>query len=138
MDVVTEVFLIERISHKDKIDWLKRIISSQIGVLDVNVNPVNKLMKVEYDSRVITPETMRMLIRSVGSELIINQEKIHAKLKQKKRFKRDIIFFILSVVLFLASFLTLNFVWWPIATGITGLISLTFLIIVLKEQRRNF
>jgi hypothetical protein len=139
MDAITKgVFLLENISHKDKIDWLKRIIRSQIGVLDVNVNPVNKLMKVEYDSRAITPETMRMLIRSVGCELIISEKKIHERLKQKRRLKRDIVSFVLSALLFGASFLTLDYEWWPIAMAATGLIVLLFLIILIKEQRRNF
>ena len=78
MDVITKsVFLIDRIRHKEKALWLKRIIGSQMGVQEVSVNPSNMLMKVEYDSNVISPQKMRMLIRSVGCDLLIDEKKIH-------------------------------------------------------------
>jgi hypothetical protein len=80
MDTITRsVFLIENIRHKEKAQWLKRIIRSQIGVLRVSVNPSNMLMKVEYDANAITPSMMQMLIRSVGCELLIDEEQIHNK-----------------------------------------------------------
>jgi len=139
MDTIARsVFLIENIRHKDKVDWLKRIIRSQIGVLSVTVNNSNMLMKVEYDSSAITPETMRMLIRSVGCDLLIDEEKIHERLKQKSRIKRDVISFVLATLLFGASFFTWNFEWGLIVVAATGFLFLLFLIILIKEQRRNF
>ncbi|WP_321519542.1 hypothetical protein [uncultured Bacteroides sp.] len=139
MDAIARsVFLIENIKHKDKVDWLKRIIRSQIGVLSVTVNNSNMLMKVEYDSSAITPETMRMLIRSVGCDLLIDEEKIHERLKQKSRVKRDVISFVLATLLFGASFFTWNFEWGLIVVAATGFLFLLFLIILIKEQRRNF
>jgi hypothetical protein len=96
------------------------------------------LMKVEYDSSAITPETMRVLIRSVGCELLIDDKKIHERLRQKSRLKRDIISFIVASVLFALSFITWTFSWGFIAVAVTGLIFLFFLIIFIKEQRRNF
>lgn len=138
MDTITRsVFLIENIRHKEKAQWLKRIIRSQIGVLRVSVNPSNMLMKVEYDSNAITPALMQMLIRSVGCELLIDEEQIHARLKQKGRLKRDIISLIISTILFALSFLTWSFSWGYIAVATTGIIFLTFLIILIKEQRRK-
>jgi len=139
MDAITRsVFLIENVKHKDKVEWLKRIIRSQIGVLSVSVDHSNMLMKVEYDSSAITPETMRVLIRSVGCELLIDDKKIHERLRQKSRLKRDIISFIVASVLFALSFITWTFSWGFIAVAVTGLIFLFFLIIFIKEQRRNF
>lgn len=138
MDTITRsVFLIENIRHKEKAQWLKRIIRSQIGVLRVSVNPSNMLMKVEYDANAITPTMMQMLIRSVGCELLIDEEQIHNRLRQKGRLKRDIISLIVSTFLFALSFLTWSFSWGYIAVATTGLIFLTFLIILIKEQRRK-
>ncbi len=138
MDTITRsVFLIENIRHKEKAQWLKRIIRSQIGVLRVSVNPSNMLMKVEYDANAITPIMMQMLIRSVGCELLIDEEQIHNRLRQKGRLKRDIISLIVSTVLFALSFLTWSFSWGYIVVATTGLIFLTFLIILIKEQRRK-
>lgn len=138
MDTITRsVFLIENIRHKEKAQWLKRIIRSQIGVLRVSVNPSNMLMKVEYDANAITPSMMQMLIRSVGCELLIDEEQIHNRLRQKGRLKRDIISLIVSTVLFALSFLTWSFSWGYIVVATTGLIFLTFLIILIKEQRRK-
>nr|WP_320037106.1 hypothetical protein [uncultured Bacteroides sp.] len=138
MDTITRsVFLIENIRHKEKAQWLKRIIRSQIGVLRVSVNPSNMLMKVEYDANAITPTMMQMLIRSVGCELLIDEEQIHNRLRQKGRLKRDIISLIVSTFLFALSFLTWSFSWGYIAVATTGIIFLTFLIILIKEQRRK-
>nr|WP_321374295.1 hypothetical protein [uncultured Bacteroides sp.] len=138
MDTITRsVFLIENIRHKEKAQWLKRIIRSQIGVLRVSVNPSNMLMKVEYDANAITPSMMQMLIRSVGCELLIDEEQIHNRLRQKGRLKRDIISLIVSTFLFALSFLTWSFSWGYIVVATTGLIFLTFLIILIKEQRRK-
>lgn len=138
MDTITRsVFLIENIRHKEKAQWLKRIIRSQIGVLRVSVNPSNMLMKVEYDANAITPSMMQMLIRSVGCELLIDEEQIHNRLRQKGRLKRDIISLIVSTFLFALSFLTWSFSWGYIAVATTGIIFLTFLIILIKEQRRK-
>ncbi len=138
MDTITRsVFLIENIRHKEKAQWLKRIIRCQIGVLRVSVNPSNMLMKVEYDANAITPIMMQMLIRSVGCELLIDEEQIHNRLRQKGRLKRDIISLIVSTVLFALSFLTWSFSWGYIVVATTGLIFLTFLIILIKEQRRK-
>ena len=138
MDTITRsVFLIENIIHKEKAQWLKRIIRSQIGVLRVSVNPSNMLMKVEYDANAITPSMMQMLIRSVGCELLIDEEQIHNRLRQKGRLKRDIISLIVSTILFALSFLTWSFSWGYIAVAATGIIFLTFLVILIKEQRRK-
>lgn len=138
MDTITRsVFLIENIRHKEKAQWLKRIIRSQIGVLRVSVNPSNMLMKVEYDANAITPSMMQMLIRSVGCELLIDEEQIHNRLRQKGRLKRDIISLIVSTILFALSFFTWSFSWGYIAVAATGIIFLTFLIILIKEQRRK-
>jgi len=138
MDTITRsVFLIENIRHKEKAQWLKRIIRSQIGVLRVSVNPSNMLMKVEYDANAITPSMMQMLIRSVGCELLIDEEQIHNRLRQKGRLKRDIISLIASTFLFALSFLTWSFSWGYIAVATTGIIFLTFLVILIKEQRRK-
>jgi Protein of unknown function (DUF3309). len=138
MDTITRsVFLIENIRHKEKAQWLKRIIRSQIGVLRVSVNPSNMLMKVEYDANAITPSMMQMLIRSVGCELLIDEELIHARLRQKGRLKRDIISLIVSTFLFALSFLTWSYSWGYIAVATTGVIFLTFLVILIKEQRRK-
>ena len=139
MDAITKsVFLIERIRHREKAQWLKRIIGSQIGVQEVSVNLSNMLMKVEYDSNIISPQKMRMLIRSVGCDLLIDEKKIHDRLKQKGRLKRDIISFFIASVLFALSFFTWNYTWGLIAVGVTGFIFLLFLAILIKEQRRNF
>jgi len=139
MDVITKsVFLIDRIRHKEKALWLKRIIGSQMGVQEVSVNPSNMLMKVEYDSNVISPQKMRMLIRSVGCDLLIDEKKIHDRLKQKGRLKRDIISFFIASVLFALSFFTWKYVWGFIAVCATGFIFLLFLILLIKEQRRNY
>ncbi|WP_321439053.1 hypothetical protein [uncultured Bacteroides sp.] len=139
MDAITKnVFLIERIRHREKAQWLKRIIESQMGVQDVSVNSSNMLMKVEYDSNVISPQKMRMLIRSVGCDLLIDEKKIHDRLKQKGRLKRDIISFFIASVLFALSFFTWNYTWGFIAVGVTGFIFLLFLVILIKEQRRNY
>lgn len=139
MDAMTRsVFLIENIKHKDKVEWLKRIIRSQLGVIDVSVNLSNMLMKVEYDSNAISPKTMQMLIRSVGCELLIDEQNIHDRLRQKNRLKRDVIYFIVSGSLFGLSFFTFSFIWGLYAVVATGLIFLVFLIILIKEQRRNF
>lgn len=139
MDAITRsVFLLENVRHKDKVEWLKRIIRSQLGVIDVSVNLSNMLMKVEYDPNAISPKTMRMLIRSVGCDLLIDEQKIHDRLKQKSRLKRDIISFIVSGLLFGLSFFTFSFTWGLYAVAATGLIFLLFLIILIKEQRRNF
>jgi hypothetical protein len=139
MDAITRsVFLIENIKHKDKVEWLKRIIRSQLGVIDVSVNLSNMLMKVEYDSNAISPKTMRMLIRSVGCELLIDEQKIHDRLRQKSRLKRDVIYFIFSGLLFGLSFFTFSFIWGLYAVAATGLIFLVFLIILIKEQRKDF
>jgi cation transport ATPase len=138
MDTITRsVFLIENIRHKEKAQWLKRIIRSQIGVLRVSVNPSNMLMKVEYDANAITPSMMQMLIRSVGCELLIDEEQIHNRLRQKGRLKRDIISLIVSTFLFALSFLTWSYSWGYIAVATTGIIFLTFLVILIKEQRRK-
>ena len=138
MDTITRsVFLIENIRHKEKAQWLKRIIRSQIGVLRVSVNPSNMLMKVEYDANAITPSMVQMLIRSVGCELLIDEEQIHNRLRQKGRLKRDIISLIVSTIIFALSFLTWTFSWGYIVVATTGLIFLTFLIILIKEQRRK-
>jgi len=138
MDTITRsVFLIENIRHKEKAQWLKRIIRSQIGVLRVSVNPSNMLMKVEYDANAITPSMMQMLIRSVGCELLIDEEQIHNRLRQKGRLKRDIISLIVSTFLFALSFLTWSYFWGYIAVATTGIIFLTFLVILIKEQRRK-
>jgi len=139
MDAITKsVFLIEKIRHREKAQWLKRIIGSQMGVQEVSVNPSNMLMKVEYDSNIISPQKMRMLIRSVGCDLLIDEKKIHDRLKQKGRLKRDIISFFIASVLFALSFFTWNYTWGFIAVGVTGFIFLLFLVILIKEQRRNF
>lgn len=139
MDAITKnVFLIERIRHREKAQWLKRIIESQMGVQEVSVNPSNMLMKVEYDSNIISPQKMRMLIRSVGCDLLIDEKKIHDRLKQKGRLKRDIISFFIASVLFALSFFTWNYAWGFIAVGVTGFIFLLFLVILIKEQRRNY
>lgn len=138
MDTITRsVFLIENIRHKEKAQWLKRIIRSQIGVLRVSVNPSNMLMKVEYDANAITPSMMQMLIRSVGCELLIDEEQIHNRLRQKGRLKRDIISLIVSTFLFALSFLTWSFSWGYIVVAATGIIFLTFLVVLIKEQRRK-
>lgn len=139
MDAITRsVFLLENVRHKDKVEWLKRIIRSQLGVIDVSVNLSNMLMKVEYDSNAISPKTMRMLIRSVGCELLIDEQKIHDRLRQKGRLKRDIISFIVSGLLFGLSFFTFSFIWGLYAVAATGLIFLVSLIILIKEQRKDF
>jgi hypothetical protein len=139
MDAITRsVFLLENVRHKDKVEWLKRIIRSQLGVVDVSVNPSNMLMKVEYDPNAISPKTMRMLIRSVGCDLLIDEQKIHDRLKQKSRLKRDIVSFVVSGLLFGLSFFTFSFTWGLYVVAATGLIFLLFLIILIKEQRRSF
>ena len=139
MDAITRsVFLLENVRHKDKVEWMKRIIRSQLGVIDVSVNLSNMLMKVEYDSNAISPKTMRMLIRSVGCELLIDEQKIHDRLRQKGRLKRDVIYFIVSGLLFGLSFFTFSFIWGLYAVAATGLIFLVFLIILIKEQRKDF
>jgi asparagine N-glycosylation enzyme membrane subunit Stt3 len=92
---------------------------------------------VEYDANAITPSMMQMLIRSVGCELLIDEEQIHNRLRQKGRLKRDIISLIVSTILFALSFFTWSFSWGYIAVAATGIIFLTFLIILIKEQRRK-
>jgi hypothetical protein len=139
MDAITRsVFLLENVRHKDKVEWMKRIIRSQLGVIDVSVNLSNMLMKVEYDSNAISPKTMRMLIRSVGCELLIDEQKIHDRLRQKSRLKRDVISFIVSGLLFGLSFFAFNFTWGLYAVAATGLIFVLSLIILIKEQRKDF
>ena len=139
MDAITRsVFLLENVKHKDKVEWMKRIIRSQLGVIDVSVNLSNMLMKVEYDSNAISPKTMRMLIRSVGCELLIDEQKIHDRLRQKSRLKKDVIYFIVSGLLFGLSFFTFSFIWGLYAVAATGLIFLVSLIILIKEQRKDF
>ena len=68
----------------------------------------------------------------------IDDKKIHERLRQKSRLKRDIISFVAAGILFGLSVLTWQFTWGIIAMGATGLIFLLFLIILIKEQRRNF
>lgn len=131
------VFLLENVRPKGKAEWLKRIIRSQLGVIDVSVNLSNMLMKVEYDLNAISPETMQILIRSVGCDLLIDEQKIHDRLRQKSRLKRDVISIIVSGLLFGLSFLAFIFTWGLYAVAATGLIFLVSLIILIKEQRRN-
>lgn len=137
MDAITRgVFLITHIRHKGKIQWIKRIINSQMGVNDVSVNPATMLMKVEYDPAVISPQKMQILVRSVGCGLLIDEKLIHDRLKQKSRLKRDIITFVIAALLFGLSFLTWKFTWGYIAVVSTGIIFLTSLVVLIIEQRR--
>ncbi|WP_353330835.1 hypothetical protein [Bacteroides sedimenti] len=137
MDTITKgVFLITNIRHKEKIQWIKRIINSQLGVTEVSVNPSNMLMKVEYDPAMISPRNMQILVRSVGCGLLIDEKKIHDRLRQKSRIKRDTISFILTALLFGVSFFTWKYEWGYIAVTSTGILFLTSLIVLIVEQRR--
>ncbi len=135
MNTITkDVFLIDKVKHKEKAEWIRRIIRSQIGVFKISVDTSTMLMTVEYDPDAISPSTMQTLIRSVGCDLIIDKVEIHQILQQKRKFRRNIYFFAVATVVFLLSFISGN-IYIEIAGG---LIFVLFLSLMVKKQRKLF
>lgn len=103
-----KVFFLLRLKTKIRARWIEHIIKNQIGVNLAIVDFEKRIILIEFDSKLITAQYMRMLVRSLGSDLVIDDKEILNKQNQLGNLlvikSRIIIFFALLVVSILGLF----------------------------------
>lgn len=103
-----KVFFLLKVKTKIKARWIEHIIKSQIGVNWAIVDFEKRIILIEFDSKLITAQYMRMLVRSLGSDLVFDDKEILNKQNQLGNLlvikRRIIVFFILFVVSILGLF----------------------------------
>jgi hypothetical protein len=103
-----KVFFLLKVKTKIKARWIEHIIKSQIGVNWAIVDFEKRIILIEFDSKLITAQYMRMLVRSLGSDLVLDDKEILNKQNQLGNLlvikRRIIVFFILFVVSILGLF----------------------------------
>ena len=106
-----KVFFLLKLKTKIKARWIEHIIKTQIGVNWAIVHFEKRVILAEYDSKLITPQYMRMLVRSLGCDLVFDDKEVKNKENQlgnllilKKRSIVLLFIFIISLVGFICPF----------------------------------
>ena len=103
-----KVFFLLRLKTKIRARWIEHIIKNQIGVNLAIVDFDKRVILIEFDSKLITAQYMRMLVRSLGSDLVIDDKEIQNRQNQLGNLfvinKRVIVFFAVFVISILGLF----------------------------------
>lgn len=106
-----KVFFLLKVKTKIKARWIEHIIKTQIGVNLAIVNYDKRVILIEFDAKLITIQYMRMLVRSLGCDLVLDDKEIRNRQNQLGNFlvlkKRKTIFFsifLISILGFICPF----------------------------------
>lgn len=103
-----KVFFLLRLKTKIRARWIEHIIKNQIGVNLAIVDFEKRIILIEFDSKLIPAQYMRMLVRSLGSDLVIDDKEILNKQNQLGNLlvikRRIVVFFALLIVSILGLF----------------------------------
>ncbi len=77
-----KVFFLLKLKTKIKARWIEHIMKTQIGINLAVINFDKRVLLVEYDSKLITSQYMRMLVRSLGCDLIVDDKEVQKKQNQ--------------------------------------------------------
>ncbi len=80
------IFFLLKVKTKIKARWIEHIIKTQIGVNLAIVDFDKRLILVEYHTRLITIQYMRMLVRSLGCDMIFDEKEIQIRQNQLGNF----------------------------------------------------
>ncbi|SHF14229.1 hypothetical protein SAMN05444405_105198 [Bacteroides luti] len=84
MEVKT--FFLLKVRTKSRSRWIEHLIKSQIGVNSAVVDFDKRLLQVSYNQDLISVQYMRMLVRSLGCDLLCNDKDIKDKVNQLNNF----------------------------------------------------
>lgn len=90
-----KVFFLLKLKTKIKARWIEHIMKTQIGINFAVINFDKRVLLVEYDSKLITSQYMRMLVRSLGCDLVVDDKEVQKMQNQLGNLyvlKRRIIF----------------------------------------------
>lgn len=106
-----KVFFLLKVKTKIKARWIEQIIKTQIGVNLAIVNYDKRVILIEFDAKLITIQYIRMLVRSLGCDMVLDDKEIRNRQNQLGNFSvlknRKNIFFsilILSILGFFCPF----------------------------------
>jgi Cu2+-exporting ATPase len=84
MEVKT--FFLLKVRTKSRSRWIEHLIKSQIGVNAAVVDFDKRLLQVSYNQDLISVQYMRMLVRSLGCDLLCNDKDIKDKVNQLNNY----------------------------------------------------
>lgn len=84
MEVKT--FFLLKVRTKSRSRWIEHLIKSQIGVNSAVVDFDKRLLQVSYNQDLISVQYMRMLVRSLGCDLLCNDKDIKDKVDQLNNY----------------------------------------------------
>ena len=84
MEVKT--FFLLKVRTKSRSRWIEHLIKSQIGVNSAVVDFDKRLLQVSYNQDLISVQYMRMLVRSLGCDLLCNDKDIKDKVNQLNNY----------------------------------------------------
>lgn len=106
-----KVFFLLKVKTKIKAIWIEHIIKTQIGVNLAIVNYDKRVILIEFDPKLITIQYIRMLVRSLGCDMVFDDKEIRNRQNQLGNFlvlkKRRIVlfsFFLISISGFVCPF----------------------------------
>lgn len=118
-----KVFFLVKLKTKTKARWIEHIIKTQFGVNLAIVNFEQRIILIEYNSEFVTLQYMRMLVRSLGCDLVFDDNEIENRRNQLGNLiilnkRRKIIFFVffLSIIGLICSFSSLFQFFFSIST----------------------
>ncbi len=79
-------FFLLKVRTKSRSRWIEHILKSQIGVNTAIVDFEKRLLQVNYDQELITVQYMRMLVRSLGGDMLCNDKDIEDRQNQLNNF----------------------------------------------------
>lgn len=98
-------FFLLKVKNKSRSRWIEHIIKSQIGVNTAIVDFDKRLLQVNYNRELITIQYMRMLVRSLGCDMLCDDKEIECRQNQLSNFlilKKRVLF--ISFLFFLSFF----------------------------------
>mgnify|MGYP003594071795 FL=1 len=84
MEVKT--FFLLKVRTKSRSRWIEHLIKSQIGVNSAVVDFDKRLLQASYNQDLISVQYMRMLVRSLGCDLLCNDKDIKDKVDQLNNY----------------------------------------------------
>lgn len=115
-----KVFFLVKLKTKTKARWIEHIIKTQFGVNLAIVNFEQRVILIEYDPEFVTLQYMRMLVRSLGCDLVFDDNEIENRRNQLGNLiilnKRKFFIFFISIIGFICSFSNLFQFFFSIST----------------------
>ena len=77
-----KTFFLLKVRTKSRSRWIEHLIKSQIGVNSAVVDFDKRLLQVSYNQDLISVQYMRMLVRSLGCDLLCNAKDFKDRVDQ--------------------------------------------------------